>query len=56
MTTPGIPNDYSLSTTCFGTRLPNIQDQIFAAVGMGFRRLELGLAARNRTPQRAGRP
>lgn len=43
MTTPGIPNDYSLSTTCFGTRLPSIQDQIFAAVGMGFRRIELGL-------------
>ena len=43
MTTPGIPNDYCLSTTCFGTRLGNIQDQIFAAVGMGFRRLELGL-------------
>ena len=44
MTTPGIPNDYALSTTCFGTRLGNIQDQIFAAVGMGFRRLELGLS------------
>ncbi len=44
MTTPGIPNDYALSTTCFGTRLGSIQDQIFAAVGMGFRRLELGLA------------
>ena len=44
MTTPGIPNNYSLSTTCFGSRLGNIQDQIFAAVGMGFRRLELGLA------------
>ncbi len=44
VTTPGIPNDYTLSTTCFGTRLGNIQDQIFAAVGMGFRRLELGLA------------
>jgi sugar phosphate isomerase/epimerase len=43
VTTPGIPNDYSLSTTCFGTRLANIQDQIFAAVGMGFRRIELGL-------------
>lgn len=43
MTTPGIPNSYSLSTTCFGNRLSNIQDQIFAAVGMGFRRLELGL-------------
>lgn len=44
VTTPGIPNDYSLSTSCFGNRLANIQDQIFAAVGMGFRRLELGLA------------
>lgn len=44
MTTPGIPNDYTLSTTCFGTRLSNIQDQIFAAVGMGFRKIELGLA------------
>jgi sugar phosphate isomerase/epimerase len=43
VTTPGIPNDYTLSTTCFGSRLSNIQDQIFAAVGMGFRRLELGL-------------
>ena len=42
MTSPGIPNDYTLSTTCFGTRLPIIQDQIFAAVGMGFRRIELG--------------
>ena len=45
MATPGIPNNYSLSTTCFGNRLTNIQDQIFAAVGMGFRRIELGLAA-----------
>lgn len=44
MTTPGIPNNYTLSTTCFGARLGNIQDQIFAAVGMGFRRIELGLA------------
>jgi len=44
VTTPGIPNEYSLSTTCFGTRLGTIQDQIFAAVGMGFRRIELGLA------------
>jgi sugar phosphate isomerase/epimerase len=43
VTTPGIPNDYALSTSCFGTRLANIQDQIFATVGMGFRRLELGL-------------
>ena len=46
MTTPGIPNNYTLSTTCFGARLGNIQDQIFAAVGMGFRRIELGLAER----------
>jgi len=44
VTTPGIPNEYSLSTTCFGTRLATIQDQIFAAVGMGFRRIELGLS------------
>jgi len=44
VTTPGIPNEYSLSTTCFGSRLSSIQDQIFAAVGMGFRRIELGLA------------
>ncbi len=43
MATPGIPNEYTLSTTCFGNRLASIQDQIFAAVGMGFRRLELGL-------------
>jgi len=46
VTTPGIPNEYSLSTTCFGSRLGTIQDQIFAAVGMGFRRIELGLAER----------
>ncbi|MEX1025668.1 MAG: TIM barrel protein [Planctomycetota bacterium] len=45
MAAPGIPNDYTLSTSCFGSRLGSIQDQIFAAVGMGFRRLELGLAA-----------
>jgi sugar phosphate isomerase/epimerase len=44
VTTPGIPNDYTLSTTCFGARLKTIQDQIFAAVGMGFRRIELGLS------------
>lgn len=43
MTTPGIPSEFALSTTCFGTRLTSIQDQIFAAVGMGFRRIELGL-------------
>lgn len=44
MTTPGIPNPYALSTSCFGGRLTSIQDQVFAAVGMGFRRLELGLS------------
>jgi sugar phosphate isomerase/epimerase len=44
VTAPGIPNEYSLSTTCFGTRLSSIQDQIFAAAGMGFRRLELGMS------------
>jgi sugar phosphate isomerase/epimerase len=44
LTAPGIPNDYTLSTTCFGARLGSIQDQIFAAVGMGFRRIELGLS------------
>ena len=44
MTAPGIPNDFVLSTTCFGTRLSTIEDQIFAAVAMGFRRMELGLS------------
>jgi sugar phosphate isomerase/epimerase len=44
LTAPGIPNEYTLSTTCFGARLGSIQDQIFAAVGMGFRRIELGLS------------
>jgi sugar phosphate isomerase/epimerase len=44
LTAPGIPNDYTLSTTCFGARLSSIQDQIFMAVGMGFRRMELGLS------------
>lgn len=44
MTAPGIPNEYSLSTSCFGSRLTSIEDQIFAAVAMGFRRLELGLS------------
>lgn len=42
MTQPGIPNDYALSTSCYGTRLKTIEDQAFAAVAMGFRRLELG--------------
>jgi sugar phosphate isomerase/epimerase len=44
LTAPGIPNEFALSTTCFGARLSSIQDQIFAAVGMGFRRIELGLS------------
>jgi sugar phosphate isomerase/epimerase len=44
MTTPGIPNDLVLSTSCFGSRLRTIEDQAFAAVAMGFRRLELGLS------------
>ncbi len=44
MTAPGIPNPYALSTSCFGTRLGHVQDQVFAAVGMGFRRIELGLS------------
>lgn len=43
LTQPGIPNDYALSTTTFGSRLKAIEDQAFAAVAMGFRRLELGL-------------
>ncbi len=44
MTAPGIPNEYTLSTTCFGARLGRIEDQIFNAVAMGFRQLELGLS------------
>lgn len=47
MATPSIPNTYTLSTTCFGDRLTKIEDQVFAAVAMGFRNIELGLA---RTP------
>lgn len=43
MATPSIPNDYSLSTACFGDRLTKIEDQVFTAVAMGFRCLELGL-------------
>ena len=43
MTQPGIPNDFTLSTTCYGSRLKTIEDQAFAAVAMGFRRIELGL-------------
>jgi len=44
VTQPGIPNDLVLSTSCYGTRLKSIEDQAFAAVAMGFRRLELGLS------------
>lgn len=44
MTQPGIPNQYSLSNACFGSRLRTIEDQAFATVAMGFRRMELGLA------------
>lgn len=33
-----------LSTACFGSRLESIEDQAFAAVAMGFRRVELGLS------------
>ena len=44
MTAPGIPNEFVLSTSCFGTRLRTIEDQAFAAVAMGFRKIELGQA------------
>ncbi len=44
MTSPGIPNELTLSTSCFGTRLGSLEDQAFAAVAMGFRRLEIGLS------------
>jgi sugar phosphate isomerase/epimerase len=44
LTQPGIPNNYALSTTCYGNRLKTIGDQAFAAVAMGFRKLEIGLA------------
>jgi sugar phosphate isomerase/epimerase len=44
VTAPGIPNDLVLSTSCFGSRLRSIEDQAFAAVAMGFRKLELGLS------------
>lgn len=43
LTQPGIPNEFTLSTSCYGARLKTIEDQAFAAVAMGFRRLELGL-------------
>ena len=44
MTQPGIPNEFALSTSCYGNRLRSIEDQAFAAVAMGFRRIELGLS------------
>jgi sugar phosphate isomerase/epimerase len=44
MATPSIPNEFTLSTTCFGDRLGKIEDQIFTAVAMGFRSIELGLS------------
>lgn len=44
VTQPGIPNEFVLSTMCFGTRLHTIEDQAFAAVAMGFRQIELGLS------------
>jgi len=44
LTQPGIPNAFSLSTTCYGSRLKTIEDQAFATVAMGFRRLEIGIA------------
>ena len=45
MATPSIPNEFTLSTSCFGDRLDKIEDQIFTAVAMGFRSIELGLTA-----------
>jgi len=44
LTQPGIPNEFALSTTCYGTRLRTIEDQAFATVAMGFRRLEIGIS------------
>jgi len=44
VTAPGIPNEFVLSTSCFGTRLRSIEDQAFAAVAMGFRKIEMGQA------------
>ncbi|MDG1498659.1 MAG: TIM barrel protein [Planctomycetota bacterium] len=44
MATPSIPNNYTLSTTCFGDRLGKIEDQVFAGAAMGFRHFELGLS------------
>jgi hypothetical protein len=44
LTQPGIPNEFSLSTTCYGGRLKSIEDQAFATVAMGFRRIEIGIS------------
>ena len=44
LTQPGIPNGFALSTTCYGSRLKTIEDQAFATVAMGFRRLEIGIS------------
>jgi sugar phosphate isomerase/epimerase len=44
MATPSIPNEFTLSTTCFGDRLGKVEDQVFAAAAMGFRNIELGLS------------
>jgi sugar phosphate isomerase/epimerase len=44
LTQPGIPNEFCLSTTCYGSRLKTIEDQAFATVAMGFRRLEIGVS------------
>ena len=44
LTSPGIPNELVLSTSCFGSRLKTIEDQAFAAVAMGFRKIEFGLS------------
>ncbi len=43
MTKPGIPNELTLSTACYGPRLQAIDGQALSAAAMGFRRLELGL-------------
>jgi len=50
VTAPGIPNELVLSTSCFGSRLTSIEDQAFAAVAMGFRLIELGLARMSEMP------
>jgi sugar phosphate isomerase/epimerase len=44
MATPSIPNEFTLSTSCFGDRLSKVEDQVFTAAAMGFRNFELGLS------------